>query len=68
MTYVEIETGERLDGNGWGYVIHYYAALRPFEYAGSSEARGRYGTEEEARGAAKAELDMDYGKRGWRHI
>jgi len=68
MVYVEIETGRRADGDGYGYVIHYYKDDKTFEYEGCDSVRGRYADDRDARDAAFDMLDEAYGKRGWRHV
>lgn len=68
MVYVEIETGERADGDGYGYVIHYYKDDKTFEYEGCGSVSGRYADFDEAREAAMESLNDMYGKHGWRHV
>ena len=74
MTYVEIETGEFVDGSGIGYSIHHWNVEeedgRPvsMEYVGEFEQGGGYATLDEAYEAGCRRMDRDYGKRSWRHV
>ena len=84
MTYVEIETGERLDGT-IGYAVHHWRVEKEgrkvvsMEYLGEFERGGGFRADmdddadvnralDEARAAAVERLDEEYGKRGWRHV
>jgi hypothetical protein len=74
MVYVEIETGEFVDGRGIGYSIHHWDVehdgrkVKYMEYLGEFEQGSGYADIDEAYQAGCERMDRDYGKRNWRHV